>query len=74
MSVHQLKDKRWIVQHKDKDSGKLKREYFGRGPEGEKAAFERNGQLNLRQYSRVAQGQRDMGAAGILVPGDPDPM
>ena len=56
MSVHQLEDKRWIVQYKDKESGKLKREYFGRGSEAEKKAFERNEQLGLREYKRVAQG------------------
>ena len=56
MSVHQLKDGRWIVQHRDKDTGKIKREYFGRGAEAEKAAFERNGELNLRDYKKVVQG------------------
>ena len=56
MSVHQLKDGRWIVQHRIKKTGKIKREYFGRGPEGEKAAFVRNGELNLRGYKRIVQG------------------
>jgi len=55
MAVHQLKDKRWIIQYRD-NSGKLKREYFGRGPEAEKQAFERNRALDLREYNRVAQG------------------
>ena len=50
MSVHQLKDGRWFVQYK-KD-GKLKREYFGRGPEAEKNARKRNGALPLRQWKR----------------------
>jgi len=56
MSVHQLKDGRWIVQFREDDSGKLKRKYFGRGPEAEKAAFKHNDQLGLRPYKRVAQG------------------
>ena len=56
MSVHQLKDGRWIVQFREEDGGKLKREYFGRGPEAEKAAFKRNDQLCLRPYKRTVQG------------------
>ena len=56
MSVHQLKDGRWFAQRRDKDTGKLKREYFGRGPEAEKAAFERNGELDLRGYKKAVQG------------------
>lgn len=56
MSVHQLKDKRWIVQYRDKETGKLKREYFGRGPEAEKEAFDRNRKLDLREYKRIAEG------------------
>jgi integrase len=39
MSVHQLPDGRWFVQHRDPDRpGKFKREYFGRGIEAEAQA------------------------------------
>jgi len=50
MSVHQLPDGRWCVQYKA--DGKLKREYFGRGPEAEKQARERNTALPLRSWKR----------------------
>ena len=30
--------------------------YFGRGPEAEKEAFDRNNELGLREYNRIAQG------------------
>ena len=50
MSVHQLPDGRWCVQYKA--DGKLKREYFGRGPEAEKQARERNAALPLRSWNR----------------------
>jgi len=56
MAVHQLKDKRWIVQYRDKETGKLKREYFGKEPGSETKAFERNRELNLREYKRVVEG------------------
>ena len=50
MSVHQLPDGRWVVQYKAE--GKLKREYFGHGPEAEKLARERNDALPLRSWKR----------------------
>jgi len=52
MSVHQLKDGRWIVQYRDKSkkSG-YSRKYFGRGLEGEKQARSRNDELNLGSYT-----------------------
>jgi integrase len=50
MSVHQLSDGRWCIQYKAE--GKLKREYFGRGPEAEKQARERNAALPLRSWTR----------------------
>lgn len=40
MSVHQLPDGRWFVKHRE--GGKWRREYFGRGPEAERNAIERN--------------------------------
>ena len=53
MSVHQLKDGRWIVQYRDKSkkSG-YSRKYFGRGLEGEKQARSRNDELDLGSYTR----------------------
>lgn len=54
MSVHQLKDGRWFVQYRNPDSPPaFKREYFGRGLEGEQRARERNEELNLRPVTRV---------------------
>lgn len=50
MGVHQLKDGRWFVQYK-KD-GKVKREYFGRGPAAETRARQRNDDLDLRTWTR----------------------
>ena len=47
MSVHQLKDGRWIIQyHKDY---KLKREYFGRGDEAKQKAITRNEEVGLNK-------------------------
>jgi len=50
MSVHQLKDGRWQVQHskgKDPDRPNATKRYFGRGPEAERAAVEFNSSLGL---------------------------
>ncbi len=56
MSVHQLKDGRWIVQYRDKSkkSG-YTREYFGRGLEVEKKARARNDELDLGSYTPRTQ-------------------
>jgi len=53
MSVHQLKDGRWIVAYRS--GKKYLREYFGRGLEAEKKARERNEQLNLNEYHRSGE-------------------
>lgn len=50
MSVHRLKDGRWIVAYK-KDS-KVVWEYFGRGLEAESSARKRNEELKLRSWTR----------------------
>lgn len=44
MSVHKLQDGRWICKYRD-ESGKQRREYFGRGPEAERQAIARNASL-----------------------------
>lgn len=51
MSVHQLKDGRWICQWRDKESGKLKRKYFGRDLDREIQAKDFNDSLRLQNYS-----------------------
>ena len=54
MSVHQLKDGRWIVQYRvDK---KYKREYYGRGKAAETEARERDALLNHRGYVKRTPG------------------
>lgn len=57
MSVHKLKDGRWIVQYRDQaDRRKFKREYFGRGRSGYYEARQRQKQLErtrLRSYNFV---------------------
>jgi integrase len=53
VSVHQLKDGRWIVAYRS--GKKYLREYFGRGLEVEKNARERNEQLNLNEYHRSSE-------------------
>jgi len=50
MSVHQLKDGRWIVQYRSEDG--YKREYFGRGLKAEVKARDRNQDLAPRPYVR----------------------
>ena len=53
MSVHLLKDGRWIVQYRDPDrAGKYTREYFGRGLEAEAKARKRQDALDVRSYTR----------------------
>ena len=52
MSVHQKKDGRWYVNHRDKESGKVKTQYFGRGLEAERAARDRNAELSPRTYTK----------------------
>ena len=53
MSVHLLKDGRWIVQYPNPEPPpRLKREYFGRGLEAEKLARDRNDSLALRPVTR----------------------
>jgi len=52
MSVHQLKDGRWIVRYvrgTDPDNPGRTREYFGRGAAAERAARERNDELTYRR-------------------------
>jgi len=57
MSVHQLKDGRWIVQYRDPaNKNKYKREYFGRGAGYEKAARERDASLAFRGYEKRTPG------------------
>jgi len=51
MAVYQLKDGRWVVQYRDRGSGKYRREYFGRGLEAEKKARARNKQFDFH-YTR----------------------
>ena len=49
MSVHIPKDGRWIVQYPNPEPPpRLKREYFGRGLEGEKRAMDCNEALGYR--------------------------
>ena len=50
MSVHQLKDGRWIIQYRAGE--KYKREYFGRGLEAETKARARSDELSPRPYIR----------------------
>lgn len=50
MSVHQLRDGRWIVTWWDSAEKKRRRRYFGRGLEAEKAADEFNATLGLNPY------------------------
>lgn len=50
MSVHQLKDGRWIVKYgkgTHQDDPQRTREYFGRGPEAQAAAARRNLELGI---------------------------
>ena len=50
MSVHQLKDGRWIVRHgigADPERPTTNKKYFGRGPEAQQAAWEFNLSLGL---------------------------
>jgi len=56
LSVHQLKDGRWIVQYRDKSkkSG-YTREYLGGGLEAEKKARTRNDELDLGSYTPRTQ-------------------
>jgi integrase len=54
MSVHQLKDGRWIVHYRIRDGKKLKprREYFGRGSGAETKARERDADLAFMRHSK----------------------
>jgi integrase len=57
MAIAQLRDGRWLIYYRARrPDGKpyLKREYFGRGPEGEAAARERESGLNLKQRRPAA--------------------
>lgn len=53
MSAHQLPDGRWYVQWRD-EGGKRRREYFGRGPDAERAARQRNHDLGLGSAGMAA--------------------
>ena len=51
MAVRQLKDGRWTCYYREKEGerkGKLRVEYFGRGPKGKAAAVQRHEELGLR--------------------------
>ena len=52
MSVHQKKDGRWFVRNRDKENGKLRDKYFGRGIEAERQARDFNEALGLREWTR----------------------
>ena len=57
MSTHQLKDGRWICKFPAgtlKGDPKRTKEYFGRGPEGERKAKERNAELGIGVASKKA--------------------
>jgi len=57
MSVHQLKDGRWIVQYRDAATkNKYKREYYGRGKAAETEARERDALLDHRGYVKRTPG------------------
>lgn len=57
MSVHLLKDGRWIVQYRDPvNKNKYKREYFGRGKDAEAEARERDAALEFRGYVKRTSG------------------
>jgi len=57
MSVHQLKDGRWIVQYRDPEVvNKYKRKYFGRGKTAENEARERDESIGSRPYTRRTPG------------------
>jgi integrase len=49
VSVNRLRDGRWCVHYRTA-AGSISREYFGRGPEGERAARDRQQELSLRPY------------------------
>ncbi len=48
MSVHCLKDGRWVVRYTDPQTHKPKTEYFGRGPSAEQRARSRDKALGLK--------------------------
>jgi len=52
VSVHQRKDGRWFVQYRDRETGRLKKESFGRGVDAERRARDRNRELGLRGWQR----------------------
>lgn len=56
MAVHQLKDGRWIVQHRDNETGRIKRTYLGRGLEAERKAWDLNETLGLHPYKKRERG------------------
>jgi len=45
MAVTQLKDGRWVVYYRDKYTGRMKKEYHGRGTSAKNKAFKRNSDL-----------------------------
>ena len=52
MGVSCTPDGRWHIVYRDRETKKLKKEYFGRGVQGEVAAKNRFDTLNIRQYGR----------------------
>ncbi len=53
MGLRRLKDGRWVVEYRDKETGKPVREYFGRDFEGEMGARNRWGQLGVREQQKA---------------------
>lgn len=61
MSVHQLKDGRWIVQHqkgKDPERPNANKKYFGRGAEAERAARDFDSELHTGRHRATPQSPR----------------
>jgi len=63
MSVHQLKDGRWIVQYRIPGQKSKKREYFGRGPLQEQSARTRDRELGRRAVRKSSPLFRDLADA-----------
>jgi len=68
MAVAQRKDGRWIAYWRDKKTGKVVQEYFGRGPDGEKAARQRSDEIAFaRRKARKPRGPTFADLAQVYV-------
>jgi len=65
MAIRKLPDGRWVVEYRDPDKSGIAKEYFGRGPEGNKRAEKRNRDMGFGQIKQRRPRKRHQHHTGL---------